>query len=166
MEIIRAAAHWRVSRIGEENNGNARDWIDILQALLTPTIAFLGLLIAWLQWRINNNRLKMERFDGRFTRFEATRRFLQKLIQQGGFEEPDRLQFLSETTGSRFVFDVKISTYLDELHSKAVDLETLNTELSDCPKSERGQKVRERADLKKWMIAQLRGLEQKFTPYF
>ena len=57
-----------------QQNLPTRDWVDYLQALLTPTIAALGIRIAWLQWRTDHQRLKLERFDNRFLMFEATRK--------------------------------------------------------------------------------------------
>ena len=145
---------------------NPKDWIDYLQALLTPAIALLGILIAWLQWRINHNRLKLERFKDRFDRFEATRKFFQSIIQQGGVVEKERLAFLSATVGSRFVFDDKIADFLDELHDKAVDLQTGNEESRHGPKGTRADKTKELSNLKKWFIAELRGLEKRFAKYF
>ena len=143
-----------------------KDWIDYLQALLIPAIALFGILIAWLQWRINHNRLKLERFEPRFARFEATRKFLQCIIQQGDVVEEERLAFLSETVGSRFVFDDKIADFLDELHGKAVDLQTGNEESRHGPKGTRADKAKELADLKHCFIAELRGLEKRFAKYF
>jgi hypothetical protein len=143
-----------------------RDWVDYLQALLTPAIAGLGLLIALLQWRTNHQHLKLERFDDRFQRFEATRKFLQFLVKDAQLDEATRMQFLSETTGSRFVFNDAIADFLDEIHSKACDFECVNTELKDCPSHERGDKAKQRADLKKWFSAELRGLERRFAKFF
>ena len=143
-----------------------RDWVDYLQALLTPAIAFLGILIAWLQWRINHNRLKIERFEDKFARFEATRKFLQSVIQQGDLVEEKRLAFLSATVGSRFVFDGKIADFLDDLHSKAIDLHTGNEESRHGLEGTRAAKAKEHADLMHWFIAELRGLEKRFAKYF
>jgi hypothetical protein len=143
-----------------------RDWVDYFQALLTPAIALLGILIAWFQWRTNHNRLKVERFKEKFTRFEATRKLLQSIIKRGDLSEEDRLAFLTTTVGSRFLFDDKIADFLDELHSKAVDLQTGNEESRQGPEGTRANKAREHAELMRWFIAQLRGLEKRFARYF
>ena len=143
-----------------------KDWIDYLQALLTPTIALLGIMIAWLQWRINNDRLKLERFEHRFTRFEATRKFLQCIIQQGDVVEEERRAFLSATVGSRFVFDDKIADFLDKLHDKAVDLQSGNRESRHGSVGTAADKAKELGDLKRWFNAEIQGLEKRFAKYF
>lgn len=139
----------------------ARDWIDYCQALLTPAIAVLGILIAWLQWRTNHNRLKIERFDHRFRIFEETRKFLQKLILNPTVDEDDRLKFLSETAGSRFIFNEKLSEYLTQIHEKSVDLQTLNEELKAD-----STKAKDRGETKKCFIAELKCLEDRFAKFF
>ena len=131
-----------------------RDWVDYFQAFLTPMIAGLGILIAWLQWWTNQQRLKLERFDRRFKRFEATRKFIQAIIVNPTVEESDRLKFRSDTSGSRFLFNKDISEYLTKIHDKAVDLQTLDGERKSDP-----TKAKDRGELKKWYIAELRSLE-------
>jgi hypothetical protein len=138
-----------------------RDWFDYCQALLTPMIAALGILIACLQWGTNHQRLKLERFNDRFRRFEATRKFMQALIMNPKVDESDSLKFLSETTGSRFVFNKNISEYLTQIHDKAVDLQTLDEERKSDP-----TKAKDRGELKKWFIAELKSLEARFAKFF
>jgi hypothetical protein len=142
------------------------DWIDILQALLTPTLAFFGLLIAVLQWRINAQRIKHERFPQRFAIVESLRHFMQSIIKNGRVIEKDRLRFLSETAGSRFIFDKDISQYLTKVHDSAVDLETSRQELSAAPQEEKKALIQQQSKVKHWVIAQLRSLEDTFSKYF
>jgi len=54
-----------------QNNG--KDWVDYLAALLTPTIAILGVYFARQQWKTNRRRLKNELFDRRYEYFIAVR---------------------------------------------------------------------------------------------
>jgi len=44
---------------------NEKDWVDILTALLTPTVAILGVTIAYQQWRLNSKKFKHELYDRR-----------------------------------------------------------------------------------------------------
>lgn len=45
---------------------NLKSWIDILSALLTPMIAILTGLIAYLQWKTNERKRKQDLFDMRY----------------------------------------------------------------------------------------------------
>ncbi len=146
--------------------GQTRDWIDVLQALLTPTLAFFGILIAWLQWRTNDQRLKHERFGSRYAVVQALRHFLQSIVVSGDVLEDERLKFLSATAGSRFIFDKTVSEYLSEVHDKAVDLQTARAESAASTKEEKGDLVKQQSEIKHWVIAQLRSVDEKFTEFF
>ena len=74
-----------------------RDWVEYLIALLTPTIIVFGILIAFLQWRTNRNRLKHELFDRRYKQFEAVRDYLSSILSNGRVKSEDNFMFLSET---------------------------------------------------------------------
>lgn len=49
--------------IGESNT---KDWIDICSALLTPTVAIFGCLIAYRQWKTSEKQRKQDLFDKRY----------------------------------------------------------------------------------------------------
>ena len=143
-----------------------RDWIDVLQALLTPTLAFFGILIAWLQWRTNDQRLKHERFGSRHAVVQALRHFLQSIVVKGDVSEDERLNFLSASAGSRFIFDKNISEYLSEVHDKAVDLQTARRESAAPQKEEKVELIKQQSEIKHWVIAQLRSVDENFAGFF
>ena len=143
-----------------------RDWIDVLQALLTPTLAFFGILIAWLQWRTNDQRLKHERFGSRYAVVQALRHFLQSIVVKGDVSEDERLNFLSASAGSRFIFDKNISEYLSEVHDKAVDLQTARRESAAPQKEEKVELIKQQSEIKHWVIAQLRSVDENFAGFF
>ena len=143
-----------------------RDWIDVLQALLTPTLAFFGILIAWLQWRTNDQRLKHERFGSRHAVVQALRHFLQSIVVKGDVSEDERLNFLSASAGSRFIFDKNISEYLSEVHDKAVDLQTARRESAAPQKEEKVELIKQQSEIKHWVIAQLRSVDENFARFF
>jgi hypothetical protein len=43
-----------------------KDWIEILSALLTPTIAVVGIVFTWLTYRLGARKRKDELFDRRY----------------------------------------------------------------------------------------------------
>jgi len=143
----------------------SHDWVDYLQALLTPTIAVIAALIAYLQWRTNSLRLKHDRFDRHFGIFEATRVFISDLIKRGGLNEDARQAFLSATSGAQFLFGKKITTYLDDLHSKACDLEQVNIDRHDCDPEDIGRLSKKENSLKHDLINDLKKLEGTFKKY-
>lgn len=143
-----------------------RDWIDVLQALLTPTLASFGILIAWLQWRPNDQRLKHERFGSRHAVVQALRHFLQSIVVKGDVSEDERLNFLSASAGSRFIFDKNISEYLSEVHDKAVDLQTARRESAAPQKEEKVELIKQQSEIKHWVIAQLRSVDENFARFF
>ena len=65
---------------------NEKDWIDVLSALLTPTIAIAVVIISYLQWRTAVENRKQLLFDKRY-------RFFKKLwnIFCAHLESPDQI---------------------------------------------------------------------------
>ena len=52
-------------------------WIDILAALLTPTIALIALYIAYQQYKINQQRLRHETYERRLEFIKQYKRIYQ-----------------------------------------------------------------------------------------
>ena len=99
-----------------------KDWVDITAALMTPVIAIVGTTIAVLQWKLNKARFRHELFEKRYAIFEATNTYLSSLINNAAKVEEDRISFLRNTKGAFVLFDKKIVDYLDELHTKSLQL--------------------------------------------
>ncbi len=51
-----------------------KDWIDILSALLVPSIAIAGTIIAIMQWRTNELKRKQDLFDKRYDFYQRLRK--------------------------------------------------------------------------------------------
>ena len=86
---------------------NQKSWIDILSALLVPTIAIIASSIAFLQWRINRCRLKHELFDRRYQQFTVIKEFLGSIMTSGKVYSDEENKYLTGTRGIRFIFDKK-----------------------------------------------------------
>ena len=83
---------------------NSKDWTDYLAALLTPTIAVLGSLVAYLQWRTNSNRLKHELFERRYEQFMVISDFLASIMASGKSKHEEQLK--RKKRGSGLTFDI------------------------------------------------------------
>jgi hypothetical protein len=142
-------------------------WTAYLSALLAPTVAILGSLIAYRQWRIAQSKLKLDLFDRRFRVFEAARNLIAFVVARGKTDDEQIGIFVGATREARWLFDAGIADYLNvELHNSAVELETLFLLVQDpIMENERVANILKKAELKKWFYAQYAVLEDKFAPY-
>ena len=142
-------------------------WTAYLTALLTPTVAVLGALIGYRQWRLAQNKLKLDLFDRRFKVYEAARDLLASIMTSGKAKDDEVFKFLVATREAKWLLDIDVANYLDkQVYHKAIDLQTLAAELEGVGVGEiRTKNVHAQADLKKWLMAQFDVLDQKFSPY-
>ena len=142
-------------------------WTTYLAALLTPIVAVLGSFIAFRQWRLAQNKLKLELFDRRFSVYEAARTLLASIMTSGKAKDEEVLKFMVATREAKWLLNESVSEYLDkQLHHKAIDLQTLASELEGVGVGEqRTKNVHAQADIKKFFMAQYDVLDEKFTPF-
>ncbi len=142
-------------------------WTTYLAALLTPTVAVLGSFIAYRQWRLAQNKLKLELFEKRFSVFEAARKLIPSIMTSGKAKDEDVFKFFFATREAKWLLDASVAEYLDkQLYCKAIDLQTLDAELEGVPVGEeRSKNVHSQSDIKKWFAAQYKVLDEIFSPY-
>lgn len=142
-------------------------WTNYLAALLAPTVAVLGSVIAYRQWRTAQNKLKFELFDRRFSVYEASRNLLASIITSGKAKDEEVFKFLLATREAKWLLNNEVATYLEkEVYHKAIDLQTLQATLEGVPVGEeRSANVKKQAVIKKWFIAQYEVLDEKFSPF-
>mgnify|MGYP000308834042 CR=1 FL=1 len=146
---------------------NGKDWVDYMSALLTPTIAVLGSVVAYFQWRTNSNRLKHELFERRYEQFAVISNFLASIMISGKSMPEEQHKYLSGTSGMRFIFDEEIAEYVGTtIWHLAVELECLDSELVGVPVGdERTKNVHRQAEIKKQLNLEFKSLEEKFSKY-
>ena len=143
-----------------------KDWVDILQALVTPAIAFAGVVIAIGQWKINKARLKHELFEKRYAIYRSASDYLGSIMRTGKPLPEEQAKFIQGIQGAKFIFDGDICRVLDEIWEKSITLECIQFELKDIPVSdERSKKCREVTELKKWLHEAFKPLEQTCGRY-
>lgn len=142
-------------------------WTQVLTALLTPVLAVLGLLIAYWQWRISRNKLKLDLFEKRFAVYNAARNLISSILTRGKVEDEELYKFLSGTLESKWLLNDDIATYFDKFILKnATELQTLEFELGVLPiGDERAKNARRQNEIKTWFASQYRVLDEKFLPF-
>ncbi|EKO4006962.1 hypothetical protein ACTWWB_003768 [Vibrio fluvialis] len=99
-----------------------KDWVDITAALLTPVIAVVGVVIAWLQWRLGSTKFKYDVFEKRYKVFEATQRYIGHIISTADVDENERINFLRDTKVAFAIYDSRVTDYLKLVHDKSIEL--------------------------------------------
>lgn len=146
-------------------------WTTYLSALLVPTVAVLGSIIAFIiayrQWRTAQNKLKLDLFERRFAVYDAARRLLVSIRTSGKAKDEEIFKFRSGTREAKWLLNADIAEYLDKrLYNRALDLQTLDAELEGVPVGEeRSANVQKQAEIKEWMLQQYEALDEKFSPF-
>lgn len=145
----------------------APHWTNYLTALLTPTLAVFGSVIAYRQWRTAQNKLKFDLFDRRFSVYEASRDLLGSIMTSGKVRDEEVFKFLLATREAKWLFNTDVAIYLEkELYQKALDLQTLQATLDGIPVGEeRSANVQKQVEIKRWFVAQYEVLDEKFSPF-
>ena len=142
-------------------------WTAYLSALLAPVVAVLGSLIAYRQWRLAQNKLKLDLFDRRLKVYEAATGLLYSVMTSDRAKDEELLKYMVATREAKWLLSPAIAEYLDtKLYHKAIDLQTLAAELEDVPVGDdRTQNVHAQADVKRWLMAQYSVLDAQFAPF-
>jgi len=142
-------------------------WTQALTALLTPTILVFGSIIAYRQWRIAQNKLKLDLFEKRFQVYDVARGFLSSIMTSGKVNDEDLNKFLPGTREAKWLLNNDIATYFfEQIWTNAVKLQTLDTLLKDIRVvDERKKNVQQQGEIKKLLMAQFEVLDEKFGPF-
>jgi hypothetical protein len=141
---------------------------DIVPLLPIATL-FLSVavgVVAWLQWRVARNKLRLDLFDRRYKVFEATRKFLALILQNTTFDNSQFAEFDLAISDADFLFGDDVVRYLREIRQEALDLRTSGKLLArartDDEVTKRAQD--EHAHLF-WLNDQVEAMTKVFSPY-
>lgn len=142
-------------------------FISIMSASLTPTVAFFGIYIAFRQWKTNQNKLKYDLFDRRFSVYDAARNLIASILTFGKVKDEDLIKFLSGTREAKWLLDSDVADYLEKiLYHKALELQLIETNMTDIGvEVERNLLIQRKTELKKWFSHQYNVLDTKFSPF-
>ena len=144
--------------------------LQILQGLLTPVIGVTTLYIAWQQWKTNERRAVLDRYERRLRVYQHVVEFLRVIVRDFKAEIPDILKLSAETAEADFLFGEDIPNYLDEIYTHGVKLHAARAEYRDFRQSiPEGYDHRKVVDAitneEKWFLGQLAIAKEKFKKY-
>lgn len=136
--------------------------IEILKALLTPVIAVVATYIAWQQWRTNQQKLLLDRYDRRLRVYEQVRNILSIVLRDATASYDELLRFRTSVSEADFLFGPEITFYMDEIYQRGVLLQSWSSRYRDST-----QQTPADYDHKKvcdGMHSELTWLTQQFEP--
>ena len=132
-----------------------QSWVEILSALLTPSLAFFGIFLAYQQWKINKRRFRHETYEKRLEIYKITNTHLSKAFSTIITNE-DAINFKFETTEAAFLFDDDVINYLDEIYKKSIDLATAQDNIKILvDDSQRSESIAKKTELVLWHAEQI-----------
>jgi hypothetical protein len=99
-------------------------WIQVRQALLTPAIALLAVVIGFFQWRTAQQKVALDLFDRRLAKYNAVREVVAKVISAGAATQKESFHFLQALDGIEFLFGAEIIAALNKIN-QAIGLLTV-----------------------------------------
>lgn len=141
-------------------------WTAYLSALLTPIVAVLGSLIAYRQWRLAQNKLKLDLFDRRFSVYKAACMLLTSIMTSGRSKEEEVYKYRVATWEAKWLLSCEVAEYLDkQLFEKAVDLQTIYAEQEGLEGEARTKNLQDQRKIKDWLAEQHVALDKHFAPF-
>jgi len=102
-------------------------FVSVSAALLTPIIGFLAVWIAYQQHSTQKRQLKLSLFDRRWKVFDAVRTLIGVIIARANVTQDELRTFLTNTSGSEFLFGPEIQGFSKSIYDRAVELEMLRS---------------------------------------
>jgi len=102
-----------------------KDWVELLAALLTPTIAVAAVVLGVLQYRLALKRRDDELFDRRYRFFDEFRKALIDIVRDVGGDniDADKLEITLASLSRRaeFLFPAQVSEEIRSLSREIVE---------------------------------------------
>jgi hypothetical protein len=140
--------------------------VTLFFSIATLFLSVAVVTIALLQWRVAENKLRLDLFDRRYKVYEATRKFLAVIIREGAFTGPQLSEFNIGTSDAEFLFRADVVDYLGQIRKRAVHLWTAQRLYEPLPVGdERSRHAQAAHDDLSWLSDQITAMTKAFTPY-
>ena len=135
-------------------------------SIATLFLSIAVVVIAWQQWRVADNKLRLDLFDRRYKVYDATRKFLAIIIRDATFTDSQLFEFYGGTSDAEFLFRADVVEYLSQIRNRAIDMQTAQQLFEPLPVGdERSRHVQAAHDHLSWLGDQITAMTKVFTPY-
>ncbi len=132
----------------------------------TLIVGCMVAFIAWQQWRVAENKLRLDLFDRRYKVYDTTRKFLAGIVREASFSDAQLFEFYGGTSDAGFLFGSEVVDYLDVIRKRAVGMRTHQKNYGPLPAGEeRSRHVQAEHDELLWLSEQITAMTKTFTPY-
>jgi hypothetical protein len=121
-------------------------------------------VVAWLQWWVALNKLRLDLFDRRYKVYDATRKFLAVIFKEATFTDSQLFEFYGGTSDAEFLFDTDVVDYLEQIRNRAVDMRTRQQLFERLPGDEHSRHVQANDNQLVWFNDQITAITKTFTP--
>ena len=98
--------------------------MQMLGPIATILVSLCVAYIAWQQWQVARNKLRLDLFERRYKIYEATRKFLGAIVQKAFFTEIQLHEYNVGTSDAEFLFGIEIVACLNKIYERAISLQT------------------------------------------
>jgi hypothetical protein len=144
--------------------------LQILQGLLTPVIGMTTLYIAWQQWKANERKAVLDRYERRLRIYQRVVEMFRFISRDYKPQFEDLMKFGADTAEADFLFGPEIREYLDEIFNHGLRLREAHINYRDFtqppPAGYDHQKVVNAiTQEERWFDGQFPTAKEKFKKY-
>ncbi len=152
--------------MGNTSRDGANSSMTLFFSIGTLFLSVAVAAIAWQQWRVADNRLRLDLFDRRYKIYDAARKFLAVIIREAAFTNSELIEFNIGTSDAEFLFRADVVDYLSQIRKHAVHMQTAQRIFEPLPVGkERSRHVQAQHDDLVWLTDQITELPKMFAPY-
>jgi hypothetical protein len=129
-----------------------RDFLGYLQALGPLTAALTALGVGFMQWHLQKQHLKQNRFDRRYRVYSGVQGYLAAIRRgDGEFDDQTHQQFRSETDAGELLFPKAVWEYIQAVDTKGLELRSVQRSVNDLHAVDLAEANREANRMKHWI---------------
>jgi hypothetical protein len=143
--------------------------IKLVPAFVALIVGALGVYIAYRQYKVNKDKLRLDLFEKRLEAYEKLQEYFNHFIAEGWVDnEAIRLLNLARYK-SIFLFDNEVSDYIDKVQAVAIEMRKLQMKIhgsNALPDGEERNKACDReSEIFQWHLDQQKDSPKQYIKY-